>query len=97
MAHDTLRRALHDRRAFLAALSAGGGAAIAGRPVLAGGAEDMAAAYLNRTSGEKAGVETVAASNFATLLQAAFEATPMLVRALSNAENAPKNKISNIK
>lgn len=44
MAHDPLRRALHDRRAFLAALSAGGGAAIAGRPALAGGAEDMAAA-----------------------------------------------------
>jgi hypothetical protein len=62
-----------------------------------GYAEDMAAAYLNRAAGEKAGVATVAVSNFATLHQAAFEATPMLVRALSNAENAPKNKISNIK
>ena len=62
-----------------------------------GYAEDMSAAYLNRAAGAKAGVETVAASNFATLHQAAFEATPTLVRALSNAENAPKNKISNIK
>jgi hypothetical protein len=62
-----------------------------------GYAEDMSAAYLNRAAGEKAGVVSAAASNFATLHQAAFQATPVLARALAESDNAPKNKISNIK
>lgn len=62
-----------------------------------GYADDLSASMLNRQSGADSGVVAAAApTSFAALHQAALEETPRLVRAMMDAENAPKNKISNV-
>lgn len=63
-----------------------------------GYAEDLSANYLNKASAEGFGARShVQASSFADLHRDALDATPKLVRDLMNAENAPRNKIENIR
>lgn len=64
-----------------------------------GYADDMSAAALNMESGKAIGFDVAVATDgtMAAIHRASFEATPELVRKLIASDNAPRNKISNIR
>lgn len=73
---------------------------IATKTVSADGyADDMSAAALNLESGISIGIDAAVATNgsVAAMHQASLEATPELVRKLIASDNAPRNKISNVR